>query len=227
MTPDELDLNLVRASAVGPVPPPRALMGDEPFIGIPARVLDFWRFGMSDLRANTLRGLVAEFLVAQAVGSSLRRVEWAAYDVKTPDGITVEVKCSAYLQTWSQPQLSRIEFTRLRSRLDPATNNGDAGTPDYHAAVYVFAVQAAQSHDVFNVLDLGQWIFYVAPRAAVAATGQDSLGLNRVARIASPGVGYDRFNEAISRAGAQAADQDLVAFDLVRTESVSPHICTP
>ncbi|QHC65725.1 hypothetical protein GSU68_03410 [Rathayibacter sp. VKM Ac-2759] len=78
------------------------LTGDEPFIGLDARVLDFWRFAMSDLTMNNTRGYLAEFLVARALGlNDVRRIEWEAYDLEF-DGITIEVKSTAPLQAWPQ-----------------------------------------------------------------------------------------------------------------------------
>lgn len=84
------------------MPDPIALDGSERFQGVDASVLDFWRFAMSDLRMNNVRGYLAEFLVARAVGARGNRVEWDAYDVLTPDGVRVEVKVRGYLQSWAQ-----------------------------------------------------------------------------------------------------------------------------
>ena len=69
------------------VPSPVELDGSERFVGVDASVLDFWRFAMNDLRMNNVRGYLAEFLVARAVGASGHRIEWDAYDVLTPDGV--------------------------------------------------------------------------------------------------------------------------------------------
>lgn len=44
------------------------------------------------LRMNNVRGDLAEFLVARAVGATGPRVEWDAYDVLAPDGTRIEVK---------------------------------------------------------------------------------------------------------------------------------------
>lgn len=49
---------------------PRRLTGDEPFRGVDATVRDFWAYAMSDLLMNNVRGYLAEFLVAKAVGAS-------------------------------------------------------------------------------------------------------------------------------------------------------------
>ncbi|MFJ5922141.1 hypothetical protein ACIQF6_05960 [Kitasatospora sp. NPDC092948] len=52
---------------------PAPLDGGEVFRGGEAgSVLDFWRCAMPDLRTNTTRGLLAEFLVHRAVGATVR-----------------------------------------------------------------------------------------------------------------------------------------------------------
>lgn len=101
-------------------PPPRALQGDERFVGVDAKVRDFWTFATSNLSTNNVRGYLAEFLVAKAVGASGVRVEWDAFDVLTPEGIRVEVKSAGYLQAWSQRRLSRRPAARLRFRISLA-----------------------------------------------------------------------------------------------------------
>ncbi len=44
----------------GPLPPARILSGDEPIPGADARLRDFWAWAYSDLRANTVRPMLAE-----------------------------------------------------------------------------------------------------------------------------------------------------------------------
>ncbi len=83
-------------------PKPTPLSGKEAVAGTDATVVDFWRFALSNLRMNNARGYLAEFLVAKAVGSTGLRIEWDPYDVLAPDGTTIEVKTSAYLQAWDQ-----------------------------------------------------------------------------------------------------------------------------
>lgn len=158
-----------------PAAPP--LTGAEELHGVDgASVLDFWRFAMSDLRMNNVRGYLAEYLVARAVGATGTRIEWDAYDVLTPDGTRIEVKSSAYLQVWEQRQLSRIVFTGLRGRAwDQAGGRGTERT--YNADVYVFCVQTATTHDTYDPLDVDQWRFYVLSRQVIEATGSGSLSL--------------------------------------------------
>jgi len=178
--------------------PPSTLTGVEPFTGLDARVVDFWRFAMSDLRTNTVRGVLAEFLVREAVGGHEPREEWAAYDVVTPDGITIEVKSSAYLQVWAQTRPSRIVFSGLRGRT--WTVNGHAAEPTYNAQVYVFCVQTADDHEHYDPLDVHQWDFYVLPVAVLIQLGCTSLGLAAVRQHAGAPIPFGALNGAIRTA---------------------------
>jgi hypothetical protein len=167
-------------------PPTRpGLTGAEFFVGVDASVADFWRFAMSDLRMNNIRGYLAEFLVAGAIGlGDVRRIEWDAYDLLVDDWIRVEVKSSAYLQAWEQQHLSRIEFSGLRgTRYDPR-HGDDPGGRQLNAHVYVFGVQTAKDHDAYNPLDISQWEFYVLSKSDLeeGRIGQ-SLGLKALDRL--------------------------------------------
>ena len=78
----------MRSEAVGATtssfhpPAPMLMTGDEPIAGADVGVRDFWAWCLSDLRTNTVRPMLAEFLVARAVGAEQQtRIEWDAYDV--------------------------------------------------------------------------------------------------------------------------------------------------
>lgn len=184
-----------------PPPAPR-LSGVEAFDGVDASVGDFWRFAMSDLRTNNVRGYLAEFLVARAVGSSSTRVEWDAWDVTAPDGTRIEVKSSGYLQAWGQERLSRPTF-----RVAPAygwDESIQAWSLDqrFHADAYVFCLHNATTHDDYDALAVSQWQFYVAGRAAIEDRSGASMGLTTLARVALGPVTYSGLGEAITDAGA-------------------------
>jgi hypothetical protein len=120
--------------------PARPLTGQERFSSDPSSVLDFWRWAFSDLRTNIVRGVLAEYLVARAVGdpSPLRKA-WDNWDVTTATGIKVEVKSSAYLQSWNQRKLSAITFSGLTGQEWSAETNELAADRTLRAEVYVFA----------------------------------------------------------------------------------------
>jgi hypothetical protein len=178
-------------------PPTRLLTGNEPIGGSIATVRDFWAWALSDLRGNTVRPMLAEFLVAQALGAAtLPRIEWDAYDVLTPEGVRVEVKSSAYVQAWTQARPSSIRFGGLNGRTwDSAA--GYAASATYNADVYVFALVTARDHASYDPLDLAQWRYWVLPRQIVEGTGQKSLTLPRVESLAREPVSHDGLSQAV------------------------------
>ncbi|MFE3073140.1 hypothetical protein [Streptomyces sp. NPDC059247] len=185
---------------------PAPLRGDEPFRGADAgTVLDFWRYALPDLRSNTTRGLLAEFLVHRAVGAARRNTEWESFDVLAPDGLRIEVKTSAYLQSWRQARLSDIRFSRLRGRVW-TPEGGSAAEQSYNADVYVFALHIARDHSAYDPLDIGQWRFHVASRAAVEATGQAGMGLASVRRLCGGPTDYAGLADRIAACAPAAPD---------------------
>lgn len=174
-----------------------ALTGEEEFVGCDARVLDFWSYAMSDLRMNNVRGYLAEFLVAKAVGATGSRIEWDAYDVLSLDGVKIEVKSAAYLQAWDQRRLSRINFTGLRGRTW-TPQEGESVEATYNADVYVFALHTAEDHATYNALDLNQWRFWVLTREAIAARGLASISLKALQSLAGDPTPYEDLAAAIS-----------------------------
>lgn len=80
---------------------------------LPHTLLDFYRWAYSDLLNNTTRGILAEYIVGTAIGlkKDAIREEWADYDLLTEDGIKIEVKSSAYIQSWAQKKYSTISFS--------------------------------------------------------------------------------------------------------------------
>lgn len=142
--------------------PVEALTGDEPFAGSPLTVADFWRWAFSDLRTNVTRGILAEYLVAQAVGDpSALREAWDNWDVTTATGVKVEVKSSAYLQSWKQRKLSSIVFTGLTGRAWSADTNEMDAERSLRADVYVFALHTCREPDQYDALNLEHWQFRV------------------------------------------------------------------
>ncbi len=183
--------------------PPRApqLTGTESFFGVDATVIDFWKFAMNDLRTNNVRGYLAEFFVARAIGSTGMRVEWAPWDVTGPDGTRVEVKSSGYLQAWGQRKLSIPRF-RVGAAYGWDEVTGAWSTKqEFNADAYVFCLQTAVTHDDYDALDISQWEFYVARRDAIEAQGGASMGLPTLAKVAGPPVSFSALGDAIASAG--------------------------
>ena len=81
-------------------------------------LLDFWQWSASDLVSNTMRGVLAEYIVAEALGIAGKTVrnEWGAFDLQTNENIKVEVKSAAYVQSWRQERHSVIQFGVAKRR---------------------------------------------------------------------------------------------------------------
>ena len=169
------------------------------------QIVDFWRWCCSDLVSNATRGIFAEFLVASALGLATGvRDEWGAYDLRTEDGITVEVKSAAYLQTWEQLKLSTIRFgIRATSELGTAANP-QMGEKRRQAKVYVFCLLKHTEMETVDPLNLDQWEFYVVPTRELEELCPNHMGLSlsRIKEIQCSPVDYGGLREAVRLAGA-------------------------
>lgn len=148
------------------------LTGKEPFrvAGQPAGfdLLSFWQWSSSDLVVNIVRGLLAEYLVAQALGlAGDVRDPWQPYDLKTRRGLTLEVKSCSYLQSWSQKRLSDIGFSIAETTAWSADTAAFVGGRQRQAHAYVFALLKHRDERTLDPRDLDQWEFYLVPTKAV------------------------------------------------------------
>ena len=151
-----------------------------------ADILDYWSWAYSDIVGNTNRGALAEFIVARAIGSEPAvRNDWAAYDLETPSGIKVEVKSSAYLQSWHQTTVSTPSFSIREAREWSPETNEFSEERLRHSDVYVFCLLAYRGEKrLLDPLDLTQWEFYVIKTSEIDRIFEDraSIGINQVRR---------------------------------------------
>jgi hypothetical protein len=165
--------------------------GAEPLIanGLPIghTLADFWGWSVSDLVDNTARGVLAEFIVATALAipTDGARESWASWDLTTPDGIRVEVKSAAYLQSWGQKGFSTITFNTPKTLAWDADGGRYADVAQRQAQVYVFALLAHTDKATLNPLDLDQWTFYVLATSVLDARtrSQHSITLRTLAGL--------------------------------------------
>ena len=167
-------------------------------------LLSFWQWSASDLLSNATRGIVAEYLVARALDAEPEGVrdEWAAYDLRTKDGVKIEVKSAAYLQSWYQGKLSRVSFVVPKTRAwDPSTNRLDE-LPARQADVYVFALLVHQDKQTVQPLDVSQWVFYVLPTSVLdgRTRSQHSITMPTLCRLCERAVGYHDLRAAVAEA---------------------------
>lgn len=190
-------------SKIGGVKTMKTLTGNEHFTydGMPAGILlnDFWAWNSSDLLNNTLRGALAEFLVASAIGidTTVARQDWTAYDLLSLSGQKIEVKCSAYLQSWNLERLSKIQFSIRPARSwDSETDFSD--TVKRWSDLYVFCLYASKDRNE-TPLQLERWEFYLLPTSVLneRCGNQKSISLNSLLSLNPLKVTYEDLNDAI------------------------------
>jgi hypothetical protein len=167
-------------------------------------LLSFWQWSASDILCNATRGIVAEYLVARALGVGAQGVRdgWAAYDLLTEGGIKVEVKSASFLQVWKQARLSRVTFGVPKTRTWDSSTNQLSTEAARQADVYVFALLAHQDKASVDPLDISQWVFYVLATSVLDARtrSQHSITLATLSKICHQTVSFHGLREAVDQA---------------------------
>jgi hypothetical protein len=182
---------------------PERLSGSEPLhdrgTAVGGSVLDFWQWAGSDLVANTFRGWLAEYIVARALGIPRDvRQDWLAYDLEA-HGVRIEVKASAYVQSWAQKKLSTPKFSIRPARAwDPDTDTM-TDTVGRRSDVYVFCLHAHTVQETLNPLDVSQWQFYVVPTEAIdkELTNQKTVGLTTLEQLGAKACRFDELGDVV------------------------------
>lgn len=183
----------------------RPLDGSEPFIARNERtqysLLDFWRWSTSDILNNTTRGVLAEYIVSTAVEHNPHstRKDWDTYDILTPNGVKIEVKSSAYIQSWSQQKHSTISFSIKPTKEWNYNTNKHENIAKRHADIYVFCLLKHTDRATINPLDLDQWEFYVCTTNVLNENHpiSKSISLTKLSLLAKP-VRYSALKDEIN-----------------------------
>lgn len=154
-------------------------------------------FGNS-LITNNLRGLIAEAIISFALSPDWNWVsaDYTGWDFERSDGLRLEVKQSAYLQTWNNIESLSKPIFDISSKTgynDSASTLfiTKAGRP---AHIYIFAhhIETTSNADHRNPL---QWEFYVVPTSALP--DQKKISLNPLKSLCKP-CGFDSLLEKVN-----------------------------
>ena len=163
-------------------------------------LIDFWRWSASDILSNATRGRFAEFIVATATNIDITKIrdEWSAFDLETPDGIKLEIKSAAYVQSWFQRALSKISFSIKAALYWDSLTNKQSDTAKRHADVYVFCLLHHTTKQTVDPLNMNHWEFYVMATSEIDnyTRSNHSITLKSLQKLTSA-VNYDKLNEAI------------------------------
>jgi len=161
---------------------------------------DFWGWSASDLVSNATRGILAEYIVASALGlSDGIRTEWDACDLITAAGLKIEVKSSSYLQSWFHKKPSVIEFSIGPTRGWDARTNVSSLESKRQADVYIFALLAHRDKTTLDPLNVAQWEFYILGSSVLNAKvpTQKKIRLASLLRLGARQVSYDALSSSL------------------------------
>jgi hypothetical protein len=165
--------------------------------------LDFWSWAFSDLASNANRGVLAEFIVAKALGIELDvRNEWGDYDLDF-NGLKIEVKSSAFIQSWAQAKHSspRFDIRKRKNQTDSDTGKYvKRAEPIRPADIYVFALLEANITDTSDPLNLDHWKFYALTSAELNEKfgESQSLSLAQLTHSGAEGMGVGELQDYLT-----------------------------
>jgi len=162
---------------------------------------DFWRWQSSDLLNNTLRGILAEFLVAKALGmdTSEPRVEWDSYDLLFNDRVRIEVKSSAYIQSWAQKADSVLRFS-IRPTRAWCAEHGYSDELLRQSDMYIFCVFAERDRTQADPMTLDKWEFYPVLTSELndLAKAQQTAALSTLVRLCPEPYDFSILRDAVT-----------------------------
>ena len=174
------------------------LSGSEPVSQANVTVQHFWAWAYSDILSNRNRSVFAEFLVAVALDLIHQpRVEWDSIDLRY-NNRKIEVKSSAYIQSWQQSKPSLVKFDIGKKRGWDSQENLTAEEEIRSADCYIFCVYEEQDVQNADVLNLDQWSFVVVATEKLNEVfgNQKSVSLSRLQQFGQA-VRYDQLKRAI------------------------------
>jgi len=149
---------------------------------------------------NALRGVLAEFIVASTIDILNKpREEWDAYDLKTKNGLKIEIKSSSYLQSWEQIELSKIIFgIQPTSNWDYATNKRSK-EKIRQSDIYIFCVLSHKDKNSIDPLNLSQWDFYILETKVLneQVKTQKTITLSSLLKLNPIKIKYDELKKEI------------------------------
>ena len=175
------------------------------------------RFYGQPLIANSYRGDYVEGLILFALGAGWKQTpEWGSWDLEREDGVRVEVKQSAALQSWHRS--TGIKKPSPSFAIAPPagyyTDSTDAAVwvgidpeePDFIRAadLYIFAWHPETDPAIADHRRAEQWQFFVVSETPLTERHgtQTTIGLNPVKELATAAT-YDQLAATVAAAAAE------------------------
>ncbi len=189
--------------------PVNKLTGNESFKNVGDKkfsVLEFWRYGFSNLNSNVLRGALAEFIIENALRSNEQidvRNPWGDSDVVAPNGKNIEVKCCSYIQDWDQDDYSKIIWSGLKAKSlywSSAVSEFPRKEADYKSDIYILALFKHQDHATLDILDMNQWCFFVLSKEKIKdiTKNGNSISLTKLEKFSIQPIGFNELYNVVT-----------------------------
>lgn len=160
----------------------------------------FWSWFASDLLNNVTRGVLAEYIVHKALrlNTDEKRRNWDPFDL-TFDGVPVEVKSSAYIQSWQEgDKLSTPAFGIHPTYYEYEHGEGERARK---AKIYIFCLLDCKDRAAINPLELKQWKFFVLPTSVLneKCGAQKTITLNSLVTLGAAEANYGNLKSAVEQ----------------------------
>ena len=113
------------------------------------------------------------------------RTDWDPFDLEMENGIRIEVKSSAYLQSWKQHDFSKISFDIAPKRTWDSKTNEYSSKSTRHSDYFVFCLLHHRDQNSIDPINLDQWTFYVLKTKVLNSEkgNQKRIGLNSLLKL--------------------------------------------
>jgi hypothetical protein len=206
---ERIEMSIKSPGMSEPITPIRK-HGNEPIIGpcggSISTLIEFWQWSASNILDNTLRGVFAEFLVARSLGiHHQHRVQWEPFDLRSNEGVRIEVKSAAYVQSWKQKQFSTISFDISPTSSWDKQTKRYSDTKQRRSDLYIFCLLGSPDSWDVNPLDLNQWTFFTLATTQLDAKlpTQKRISLSRLERLGAKKCNYSQLSDAVLSASVK------------------------
>ena len=119
--------------------------------------------------------------------------------MQTDKGLKIEIKSSAYLQSWEQKKLSNIIFGIQPTSNWDYSQNKRTEAKIRQSDIYIFCVLSHKDKNTVNPLNLNQWDFYILETKILneKVQAQKTITLSSLLRLNPIKVQYNKLKEKI------------------------------
>ena len=135
---------------------------------------------------NAFRGTLAEAMLAQVLEPEWQwcSADWASHDFENANGVKLEVKQSAALQSWHKgglkPNRGRFDIAKRKVRWEGAKRIDEGGR---YADLYVFAWHPVIDPTLADHREPDQWLFHLVRSEDLP--DQQSISLSHIQAISA------------------------------------------